>query len=733
MRKHLLMGAFALFSLLSNQVMAQETNFKCGSHEMMKKVWAENPGLREDMEHLMSTYTEKRTINNKSVTVRIIPIVFHIVHEYGAENVTDAQIYDQMDILNEDYRKLNADTSVVVTPFDTIIGDAMIEFRLATIDPYGNCTNGIEHIYNHQTNQGDDYSKMHQWNRRNYLNVWVVKTIGSAGVAGYAYYPTATVGNSFWIDGIIILNDYVGSIGTSAPFSSRALTHEIGHWLGLAHTWGNDNDPGVASSCSQDDGIGDTPNCIGMTSCQMALNSCVDGTSTFDYWYPNDPQDNAQNYMDYSYCSVMFTEGQCNYMNNVLDQETGGRNNLYTAANLALTGTDFDPNVIAPPTCVPVPDFYVDMNGATGNTGSNANNFTACAGDPITFYNASWNAGVTSYSWDMPGATPSTSTAQNPAVTYAQPGWYTVSLTVTNSAGSATKTMTNYIYIQGNWAEYYGPRTDDFNANSDFWLVNNPENNENYFFRSATGGKSNTACMKLNIYRDLSNVEAFSEESYYNDRLGNTKDYMISPAYDLRNTSNVSISFDYAYGTKATATADITEKLVVYSSRDCGKTWTQRLSMTGTQLVSAGFVGNTDFTPNNDNLWKTATFNYTPNSTDNKTRFKIEFIASDNSNNFYFDNWNVSGTLGIEDNGLSAAVNIAPNPVTAGSNLTVEIPTNQLGMELVVVDMNGNVVSTTTASAGTTFVEIPMNVAKGCYLLNATQGGVKATYRVVVM
>lgn len=732
MRKHLLMGAFAMFGLLGNKAVAQETNFKCGSHEMMKKVWAENPGLREDMEHLMSTYTEKRTINNKSVTVRIIPIVFHIVHEYGAENIDDSQVYDQMAILNEDYRKLNADTAAVVSPFDTIIGDAMIEFRLATVDPWGNCTNGIEHIYNHQTNQGDDYSKLHQWNRRNYLNVWVVKTIGSAGVAGYAYYPTATVGNAFWIDGILILHDYIGSNGTSIPSHSRALTHEIGHWLGLAHTWGNDNDPGVSSSCSQDDGIGDTPNCIGMTSCQIALNSCDDSTDPFSYWYPNNPQDNAQNYMDYSYCSVMFTKGQTNYMNNVLDQETGGRNNLYTAGNLTTTGTDFDPNVVAPPICIPEPDFYADMNGSNPNTGSNANNMTACVGDNVTFYDATWKVGTVSLSWDMPGATPSTSTATNPVVTYAQPGWYQVTLTATNSAGSASKTKTN-IYIQGDNGDYYGPRMDDFNNNANFWIVNNPEDNVNFFHRISTGGKGNSGCMKLNLYQNLIGVEAFSEESYYNNRLGNTKDYLLSPAYDLRNTSNVSISFDFAYGTKATETADITEKLIVYSSRDCGKTWTQRLSLTGAALISAGFVGNTDFAPSNDNLWKTASFNYSASGLDNKTRFKIEFTASDYSNNLYIDNWNVSGTLGIEENGISSAVNIAPNPVSSGSNLSVEIPVNEMGLVLTVVDMNGNVISTTNAPAGTSSVEIPMNVSKGCYLLNATQGSTKSTYRVVVM
>lgn len=731
MRKKLLLGVFSLIGVISTgKSFAQETHFNCGSHTQMKKLYAENPGLEEDYKKLVNRYTENRIVHGKSITVRVIPIVFHIVHEYGSENVSDQQIQDQMDILNEDYRKLNADTNVVVTPFDTIIGDAYIEFRLATLDPYGNCTNGIEHIYNHNTNQGDDYSKLSQWDRDKYLNVWLTKTIGSAGVAGYAYYPTGVTGTGFFRDGVIILNDYVGSIGTSSPGHSRALTHEIGHYLGLAHTWGNDNDPGNASSCNQDDGIGDTPNCIGMTSCQLSANSCPEPTTPGNYWQ-FDVIDNAQNYMDYSYCSVMFTKGQTNFMNNVLDQETSGRNNLYTAENLVATGT----STITPVTCTPIADFYVDVNGASGNLGPNANVMSACVNDPIAFKDASWKAGITNWSWSFPGGSPSASTNQNPTVTYAAPGWYDVTLTVSNTAGSNTKTINHMVYIQGDWAEYTGPRTEDFNQNANFWISVNPENNYPSFNRATNGGRWGTAGFKLNNYKNVASSQMFTDDWYYYDRLGNSKDYLISPAIDLRNTSNVSISFDYAYGTRATNTTDITEKLIVYYSRDCGKTWIQKTSISGATLVTAGYQ-NGDYVPNsnNDLEWKTASFTYTPTSADNKTKFKFEFISSDFSSNFYFDNFNISGTLGIEDNGIMSTISIAPNPVATGSDLSVEIPNSEAGMKLIVMDLKGAIISTTEvpASSGVQTVNIPMNVAKGCYILNAVRGAAKSTHRVVV-
>lgn len=731
MRKKLLLGVFSLIGVISTgKSFAQETHFTCGSHAQMKKLYAENPGLEEDYKKLLNRYKENRVINGKSTTVRVIPIVFHIVHEYGVENVTDQQIQDQMVILNEDYRKLNADTNIVIAPFDSIIGDAYIEFRLATLDPWGNCTNGIEHIYNHNTNQGDDYSKLSQWDRDKYLNVWLTKTIGSAGVAGYAYYPTGVTGTGFFRDGIIILHDYVGSIGTGSPGRSRALTHEIGHWLGLAHTWGNDNDPGSSASCGQDDGIKDTPNCIGMTSCNLSMNSCDDTQTLDSYWGTFDPVDNAQNYMDYSYCSVMFTKGQTEFMNNVLDQETSGRSNLFTAANLAETGT----STTTPVTCAPLADFYVDVNGAISNTGANANVMSACVNDPIAFKDASWKAGVTSWAWSFPGATPSTSTSQNPTVTYAAPGWYDVTLTVSNSVGSDTKTINHMVYIQGDWAEYVGPRSEDFNQNANFWISLNPENNDASFQRVTSGGRQNSACFKLNNWKDVSNAQMFTDDWYYYDRLANSKDYLITPALDLRSTSNVTISFDYAYGTKATATADITEKLIVYYSRDCGKTWIQKTSLTGAALVTAGYVGNTDYTPNNELQWKTASFTHTPTAADNKIKFKFEFTASDFSSNFYFDNFNVSGTLGIEDNGVLSTISIAPNPVATGSDLAVEVPTASNGMKLIVMDLKGAIISTTEvpASSGVQTVNIPMNVAKGCYILNAVQGAAKSTHRVVV-
>jgi hypothetical protein len=719
MRKNLLLGAFAVFGL-STTLVAQEKHFNCGNYkEQTLKLWAEHPELEADYYHLL--HKSKTTGQNKSgddTTVYTIPIVFHILHEYGSENITDAQVIDAVAILNEDYSNTNPDNNTAVAPFDTVVGTAKIRFKLANLDPYGNCTNGIEHIYTHMANYGDDFSKLHQWNRKEYLNVWVTNTIGSSGVAGYAYYPNSTEGNFFWADGIYILNDYIGSIGTSNPGSSRALTHEIGHWLSLSHTWGNNNENNVACG---DDAALDTPETKGSPTgvCNYNANTCNDTDQGSSGYWPIDVQDQVQNYMDYSYCSMMFTKMQVNQMRNTLNEETAYRNNLWVDSNLVLTlgSTDFN---AAPVQCAPIADFHILKH-------------MICVGDNATYKNDSYNGTVDTYAWSFPGGTPATSSSPNPTVTYAQPGFYSATLTVSNAAGSSTKTITNVVYASAPWVEHNGPYVENFNSGNDFWISQNPENNHAYFHRIPSNGVDNSACYMLNNWKDVSNAAQFSDDYFYYDRLGYSKDSLTTASYDLSNTTGVTVSFDYAYGTKGTSLDVVTEKLVVYSSRDCGKTWTQRKLIQDEDLLTVGYVGNNNFMPNNNSQWKTASFSYTPNSSDTKTRFRFAFTASDVSSNLFIDNFNVSGTLGIADANLGT-ISVSPNPVAAGSDLNIEVSGNTEDMELIVLDTKGAIVNVISVpnTNGTQTINVPMNVAKGCYFINAVQGANKTTHKVVV-
>lgn len=699
---------FYLFAISSSLSWAQE--FKCGQHTMTNKLYSEHPEILQEVNKLNKDGVSILK-DYDSTTVYRIPVVFHILHQYGSENISDAQVHDAMRIMNLDFNKLNADTASVVPSFQSLIGDANIDFRLATIDPLGNCTNGIIHHYTNLSNGGSDFAKIEQWNRQKYLNVWVVNTMAEAGTAGYTYKPESVDGNFFWSDGIVILDNFIGSIGTGTVGNSRALTHEVGHWLTLSHTWGNNNDPDI--SCG-DDGLNDTPETAGHEFvCPLGDDDCNTGII-----------ENVQNYMEYSYCSNMFTKDQVYAMRLGLTNIIADRNMLITAENLAATGTNYE--IGSMPACVPKADFF-------------PNKSSVCIGDNVTFNNYTHGmipGDVATYSWTFQDGTPSTSTSISPTVSFSSPGWKTVTLTATNAQGSNTKTESQLIYVFGEWAENTGPAVENFDSSNDFWVVQNPMNNYSKFQKTFGNGRNNTNAYVLVNNRDISNAIPFSDESFYYDRLDGVVDNLITPAFDLRNTTGIQISFDYSYGTGTLTTADISEQLIVYSSRDCGNTWTQRKTVnfgSNPSLVTAGYVGFNNFIPTNDDQWKTTSFTYTPNSTDAQTRFKFEFTASSTSNNLFIDNFNISGTLGLEDN-VTSLIEVSPNPVQTGSSVNVTIPSTDENLTIELVDINGSLISTfnVSSNSGAQTVAVPMNVAQGIYFLNAIKGNEKTTRRVVV-
>ena len=482
----------------------------CGTDHAMAEAFAANPGLKTQFDLLQQQAEEQdriayqngyRETDARSMPpVYIIPIVFHVIHDYGAENISDAQILDQVRILNEDFRKQNADTTIIVPAFQGIAADAEIEFRLANLDPNGNCTNGIDRIYSYETYVGDDGSKLNSWPRSDYLNVWVVKNINS-GAAGYAYLPGGAP--SAAVDGIIILSQYVGSIGTGNVSTSRALTHEIGHFLNLQHVWGSSNNPNV--SCGND-GVTDTPVTEGWTSCNLTSNDeCNPGI-----------EENVQNFMEYAYCSRMFTQGQRTRMRAALNASAGSRNNLWTASNLTSTGTSGSPVTCSPEAdFLPVAKVYI------------------CPGASVTFTDMSSNATPTSWNWSFPGGTPSSSTVQNPTIQYNTPGVYAVTLTSSNSAGSNMVTRTGHVTVLASAAQFSTWNyVEDVENNTTFtsdWTIVNPQGNG--WARSTTAAVNGVASARLTNTSSM---------------LG-TVDEMISPTIDFSAMQNPVFTFKVAF------------------------------------------------------------------------------------------------------------------------------------------------------------------------------------------
>lgn len=251
----------------------------CGTSELLEKQIQEHPELLKQMQEFQKyqgDYIQKQKgAKVTSVVTYIIPVVFHVIHNYGTENISDAQINDAINVLNRDFQKMNADTISVKTPFNDIIANCRFEFRLAKKDPQGKCTNGIERIQSLQTYIGGSSAKLNPWPKEKYLNIWTTAAIksepGETPPAAYATFPASSAGFYGPLDGILSLSNYVGSIGTSSITNSRTLTHEVGHWLSLQHVWGSNND--VATACG-DDGIDDTPKTKGHQTCPAIDYTC---------------------------------------------------------------------------------------------------------------------------------------------------------------------------------------------------------------------------------------------------------------------------------------------------------------------------------------------------------------------------------------------------------------------------------------------------------------------------
>jgi len=674
-------------------------------------------------------------VNNegKKVTSYVIPVVFHILHMYGAENISDQNVYNLMSDLNEDYSATNPDISAVIPLFDTIIGDSEIQFKLAALDPFGNCTNGIEHVYTHETFKGETVSKINQWDRSHYMNIWVVNQPNSGGtivgiLLGYATFPSGTDGSGFWTDGIVLRDWTVTS-------NDRTLTHEVGHYLGLPHPF-NGSEAGDGN-CG-DDGIADTPSADGsFSTCDLTKAVCPTSAPIIE---------NVQNFMDYSSCAVMFTEGQVVVAKNTLEGIAGQRSVLHQDTTLIDTGVKDlllpqDPtNPLTVPLCTPVADFYSPDK-------------TVCMLSTVSFSDESWNAIVDSRSWTFQDATPSTSTSSNPSVVFDSPGWKKVTLTATNAAGSDTKEDVNYIFVSPDWPGNYGPTSYDMESTStyatgtDFFVIQNPEDNYGEFGVVSNYGYNGSKAFKLQTYKDVSNADAYTKDWFYNFRLGGSVDNLITPSMDLRNTSGITVTFKYAYATNATLTADITEELKVYSTRNCGETWSPRIlsidgssvgsAITGDDIVTAGYASNADFNPTTNTMWKEASFTYTSTSQDRLTRFKFEFTASDVASNLFIDDINVTGLLGVNSAEISdLELMVYPNP-TNGEAINVSFYAQDEATEFILRDVQGKVITheviEVTNAKVTQALSNTENLPSACYFLEVKTGDYTTTKKVVVL
>ena len=679
----------------------------CTTHKKMNQLLSDPARAKQyakEQQAFEDLLLAKKGNNSTKALVYTIPVVFHVLHNGGAENISREQILSALAVMNRDYAMLNADTASVQAPFQGIRAKADIQFVLATKAPNGACFSGITRTQSVQTTNGEDGDAQvsaivagndvfqGNWPGNKYLNVFVCANIG--GAAGYTTNPWSGSANSMR-NGIWILSTYVGDIGTSSPYTSRTMTHEVGHWLNLSHVWGGTNNPGV--SCGND-AVADTPACIGSTSCTLNTSTC---SSDNAYW-GFDQIDNVENYMDYSYCSKMFTQGQVDRMRTALTMSSTGRANVVSAANLLAVGASTTPVLCS----------------AKFTTSRRV----ICAGESIQFTDESFNA-VNGWNWTFTGGSPATATTQNPTVTYNTPGTYAVQLEATDGSNSNTAAVAGYITVlpAPTGIPYYESFETFTNFTSPNWFVVNGGGNQ--WSVTTTDGKTGTNSAKLeNLGQTASQIDELQSRSI--DLSG------------ITSATNATLSFRYAFRKRISTNNDI---LKVYASKDCGETWDIRRTLTAATM-SGSNLATSQWTPVPADWVTVHVTNISSAYWTENFRFMLQFTAG-GGNNMYIDDINIYAgapsddiVLGLNDLGSFQDINLFPNPADHELQISFSSQAGNNQLEFAITDLSGKTIKTIPVNAheGANLVFIETSeLSAGTYLIRMSGSAEERTFTFV--
>lgn len=559
-------------------------------------------------------------VSHSTDTTRTIPIVVHVIHDGGSENISDAQIASQIQILNEDYGKMpgsNGDGGGV---------DTKVRFCLAGTDPDGHCTNGIVRVKspltNHQSYQRALLKQLSYWDNDRYLNIYIVKSI-NGNVGGYSSYPGGPPDE----DGVVVRHNLFGNVGTAAKGFGRTTTHELGHWLGLYHTFNN----GCGTDlCLDGDYVCDTPP-------QAAPSYTCDTMNTCSNDVP-DVIDQKENYLNYTpgLCQNMFTNGQKLRINATLDSV---RTIIWSQSNLIATGCDS--NYIKPSICPVVAD-AVSLSPEI------------CEGNSVYFIDRSLN-NPTVWQWTFSGGTPPTSTVQNPTVTYTSAGTYSVKLVVSDGTSTDSIEMLNYVTVNLPGRGDSTPVREDFDDGiypPTSLTINNPD-----------GGVT----WELDSLASVSGRYSIKVNNLINTNYGSA-DELVLPYLDLTTVpqgSGIFISFSWAY---AKSDPTYSDELLVLVSSDCGVTYNRVFYRTQNDLAT-GPTQTKPFIPDSTQ-WKSVTVPL--NSYRSESYVQVKFVnVTDGGNNLYIDDIYLGDGTGLtsvqEPPAIGSNMSVYPNPSNESS------------------------------------------------------------------
>jgi len=681
----------------------------CGFDSQMQQAYAENPNLENQIYEHFDRIANGQIVLEDRVDPIIIPVVVHILHDGEIGNISDAQVYDAIRMLNEDYNKLNTDTvdtrNTSNAPFKPIAADINIQFKLAKIDPNGDCTNGIERRSSTEGtyNANDDNAKHYNgggldaWDRNKYFNIWVVNTIentGSTGtILGYGQFPMWGSADTY---GFVVRNDAFGSIGTSS--GDRTVTHELGHCLGLFHTFQGGCGSNSSSCSSQGDGCCDTPPVNDPHwSCSASQNYCNQIPNGDSYGF--DAYDQFENYMSYSPCQNMFSEDQKAIIEGNF-ASIGFMQNLASLSNQIATG-------------VTLPDVLCSAN-FTSNTR------VICQGDSILYSDISYH-GISNRLWNFDNGTPLSSLDSSVYVTYNTSGIFPVTLNVSDGTNSVLIDSTSYVAVLPNPGQPL-PYIQGFENLTVFPDFNN-------FFDENTFSDIN---WELNTNVSASGSNSISLHNYSNTT-GSINGFT-STSIDLTSvdpSEELLFSFDYVYRKKDEFSND---RLKIFGTTDCGGTWVLFNTISASQFST--LIESQDYTPNQSD-WENITFTlYSMFQTNNET-FRFKFIfESEGGNNMFIDNINIfpASQLSIKENNRIETVSLYPNPTKNSALLNFYSATSQT-ISIDIYNSLGEIVKTVykgNAITGSNQYSIETaTFEKGIYYININGENISKTIKLI--
>ena len=628
---------------LAGKSFAQTPVRHCNTDEMRQVYILQHPEILQyeaDLENQIQQSLKKINLSQFSRTTTSdqsgninfwydIPVVVHIIHDYNsnAEYLTDDNIFNYLIIWNKIYScqstsgisSTPTDTSAVIAPFKKYVGNAHIRLHLATIDPQGKPTKGITRRRSYQTYNGNDQAKYDDWDPASYVNIWTIKTMNvytNSTAAAYATPPSSGAAAPYR-DGIISLYDYLDNDNT--------INHEMGHVFNLAHPWGNNNNAAQAGVTCVDGGsagVDDTPPTLGhmLGGCSAAnLYDTVCATNYYKVYvrpstgatdslvnYPDTV--NAQNIMDYTYCSKNFTKGQCDRMHAALNSGIAHRNNLWDTTNLIRTGVLTASYAFAPrPDLPPIPEYCV-------NNGTKVQYFTI-QGTALTFKNRTWNDTVTSMTWTFSnGASTPTQTVANPTYnttlgnSFSQPGWVTVNMSATGNHTGTTSASSTSVFVADATATSGAGYYQGFDPAGDVakWPTFNYFNNE-FKWEAANVGMYDNHCLKYTGF-DSRLDPSIGLYPNVGSPFGDYDDFYSIP-FNLSSfgTGPCNLNFYTSGASRSSNSLDITDTFEISYSTDA-MSWVKLTTISKGDLVNKGAIA-TDYTPATLADWVPRPFN----------------------------------------------------------------------------------------------------------------------------